>query len=180
MKALIEACRAPDFPARIAVVISSHPEAPGLEIARAAGIAVESVDQKKFSDRAGFEASLQESLARYPVDYICLAGFMRLLSARFVDAWPERIINIHPSLLPAYKGLDTHARVLADGVRETGCTVHFVTAEMDGGPVILQKKVPVLPGDTPETLAARVLAQEHIAYPEALRLIMRGQPAVCA
>jgi phosphoribosylglycinamide formyltransferase-1 len=175
MAALIEACRAPGFPAKISVVISNRPDAAGLETARRAGIATEIVDHKKFPDKPAFEAALQKTLERYPADLVCLAGFMRILSARFIDRWPDKIVNIHPSLLPAYKGLDTHERVLADGAAETGCSVHLVTAEMDGGPVLVQKRVPVRPDDTAETLAARVLAQEHIAYPEAVRALAEGR-----
>lgn len=171
MEALIRACARPDFPARVSVVISNRPDAGGLAKAAAAGIAAETVDHKSFPDKAAFEAGLQAALARYPVDLICLAGFMRLLSADFIVRWPERIINIHPSLLPDYKGLNTHERVLAEGRAETGCTVHYVIPAMDEGPVILQKKVAVLPGDTPDSLAARVLEQEHAAYPEAIRLL---------
>lgn len=171
MEALIRACAAPDFPARVAVVVSNRPDAAGLTKAVRAGIPIEVVDHKKFSDKELFETALQKALARHPVDLICLAGFMRILSADFIKYWPERIVNIHPSLLPDYKGLNTHERVLVDRRAETGCTVHYVIPAMDEGPVILQKKVPVRPGDTAETLSARVLAQEHIAYPEAVRMI---------
>lgn len=171
MESLIRACAAPDFPARVSVVVSNRPDAAGLSKAVAAGIATEIVDHKNFQDKAAFETALQKALEKYPVDLICLAGFMRILGVDFIDRWPGRIINIHPSLLPDYKGLDTHERVLADGREETGCTVHYVIPAMDEGPVILQKKVAVVPGDTPDSLSARVLAQEHIAYPEAVRLI---------
>ncbi len=171
MEALIRACAAPDFPARVAVVVSNRPDAAGLAWAAEAGIATETVDHKQFPDKASFEEVLQKTLARYPVDLICLAGFMRLLSADFIKYWPDCIVNIHPSLLPDYKGLDTHERALADGRRETGCTVHYVIPAMDEGPTILQKKVSVLANDTPDSLGARVLAQEHIAYPEAVRMI---------
>lgn len=175
MQALINACRNPDFPARVAVVISNRPDAAGLSTAREAGIATEIVDHMAFADKPSFETALDQTLRGYPVDLICLAGFMRLLSAGFVSLWPDRIINIHPSLLPAYKGLDTHARVLADGVAQSGCSVHFVRPAMDAGPCILQKTVPVLPGDTADELAARILEQEHRAYPEAVRLIAEGR-----
>lgn len=174
LQALIDACAAPDFPARIAVVISNRPGAYGLERAAAAGIEHLVIDHKAFADKAAFEAALHDALSVRPVDLICLAGFMRVLGADFVGRWPGRIINIHPSLLPDYKGLDTHARVLADGRAETGCSVHFVTAELDDGPVIVQKRVPVMPGDTPDRLADRVLAAEHAAYPEAVALIARN------
>lgn len=175
MEALIAACQTPDFPARIAVVLSNRPDAPGLAKARAAGLPAEIVDHKDFpGDKAAFEATVQEKLAPYPIDFICLAGFMRLLSAAFIDRWPEKIVNIHPSLLPKFKGLDTHERALAAGETEHGCTVHYVVPAMDAGPIILQKRVPILPDDTPETLAARVLVAEHAAYPAAVRLICSG------
>ena len=176
MQALIKACEDPEFPARINVVISNFPEAAGLEKAQSANIPTEVVNHKDFKTREYFEKALLGTLAKYEVDLICLAGFMRLLSPYFLHPWEERIINIHPSLLPDYKGTNTHERVLEDGKTESGCTVHHVIPEMDSGPVILQKRVPVLEGDTPETLAARVLEQEHIAYPEAVRLIARKRP----
>jgi len=175
MEALLRACREPDFPAEIVLVLSNRPDAPGLEIAKAAGIATVVVDHKDFPDKPAFEAALDQALAGHQVELICLAGFMRLLSADFIARWPGKIINIHPSLLPAYKGLNTHERVLADQRRETGCSVHFVSAEMDAGPVILQEKVAVAPGDTAQSLAARVLEAEHRAYPEAVRLIAQGK-----
>lgn len=175
MQALIHACARPDFPAQVAIVISNRPAAAGLAVAAQAGVETAVVDHNSYPDKAAFEQALQAALARHDVDLICLAGFMRILSADFIRRWQGQIINIHPSLLPAYKGLDTHARALADGARESGCSVHFVTPEMDAGPVILQKKVPVFAGDTAETLAARVLEQEHIAYPEAVKLIGEGR-----
>ncbi|MCB9989758.1 MAG: phosphoribosylglycinamide formyltransferase [Rhodospirillales bacterium] len=175
MQALIEACKADDFPARVALVLSNRPDAGGLQIAQDAGIQTASVDHKAYDSKAAFEGALQDVLSSHEIDLICLAGFMRLLSADFIGRWPDQIINIHPSLLPAYKGLDTHARAIADGAVEAGCTVHVVIPEMDAGPVILQKKVPVLAGDTPDALAARVLAQEHAAYPEAVRAIGDGR-----
>lgn len=175
MQALIEACAGPDFPARVVLVLSNRPDAAGLAKAREYGIATAIVDHKQFSDKRSFEQAMHEELLAHGPDIICLAGFMRLLSPDFIAGWQDRIINIHPSLLPAYKGLDTHARVLADGGVEAGCTVHVVIPEMDAGPAILQKKVPVLPGDTAHTLASRVLAQEHAAYPEAVRLIAEGR-----
>lgn len=171
MEALIHACSQPGFPARVAAVISNRPGAQGLEKAAAVNIPVETVDHKQFSGKADFETALHGAIKKYDPDIICLAGFMRILSAGFIQNWPDRIVNIHPSLLPDYKGLDTHARVLADGCAETGCTVHYVVPEMDEGPVILQKKVRLLPGDNAETLAARVLEQEHLAYPEAVRIL---------
>jgi len=171
MQALIEACRVDDFPARVALVVSNRPDAGGLAVAEAAGIETTVVDHKKFPDRASFESMLLEVLADKNIDLICLAGFMRVLGAGFIDAVGIPIINIHPSLLPAYRGLHIHERVLADGVPETGCTVHYVTPGVDEGPAIIQKKIPVQPGDTPETLAARVLAQEHVVYAQAIRLL---------
>lgn len=171
MQALVQACRNPDFPARVSVVISNNPGAPGLAFAQAENIAAEVVDHRNFSGKSDFEASLLDALDRHPVDLVCLAGFMRLLSGEFIKRRQGRIINIHPSLLPAYKGLRTHERALADKAAETGCTVHYVTEDMDAGPIILQKKVPILPGDTPESLSLRVLEQEHLAYPEAVRAI---------
>lgn len=175
LQALIDACAEPDFPARITVVISNRPGAFGLTRAAQAGIENLVIDHKDFADKAAFEAALHDALRARPVDLICLAGFMRVLGAGFVARWPDRILNIHPSLLPDYKGLDTHARVLADGREETGCSVHFVTPELDAGPVIVQKRVPVLPGDDPERLATRVLEAEHAAYPEAVALIARNR-----
>ncbi len=175
LQSLIDSCAREDFPARIAVVISNRPEATGLDRARKAGIPTEILDHRLFKDRENFEGALDATLRRYPLDLVCLAGFMRILTAGFVEKWPDRIINIHPSLLPDYKGLDTHARALADGRAEVGCTIHFVRPAMDDGPILLQKRVAVQPQDTADTLAARVLEQEHIAYPEAVRLIAEGR-----
>ena len=138
------------------------------------GVEAIAIDAKAAGSRAAFEAALDEALRRRGVELICLAGFMRILSADFVARWRGRALNIHPSLLPAYKGLDTHARALADGAREHGCTVHWVTAELDAGEIVAQARVSVLPGDTPETLAARVLDEEHRLYPRALRDVARG------
>lgn len=172
MEALIQACAQPDFPAEAAIVISNRPDAGGIEKAEAAGIKTAIVDHRQYQSRAAFEAVLQETILKFaPVDLVCLAGFMRVLTPGFVNLWEDRMINIHPSLLPDYKGLDTHARVLADGKTETGCTVHYVVPEMDDGPVIVQRRVPVLAGDTPDTLATRILAEEHGAYIEAVRII---------
>ncbi|HEY0901380.1 MAG TPA: phosphoribosylglycinamide formyltransferase [Micavibrio sp.] len=172
MEALIKACAQADFPATIAVVIANRPDAGGLAKAQSAGLKTALVDHKKFPTRQDFEAALQDALQTHgPIDLICLAGFMRVLTPWFVDQWDGRMINIHPSLLPDYKGLDTHARALADGRAESGCSVHYVVPEMDDGPLILQRRVPILPGDTPDRLAARVLAAEHIAYPEAVTLV---------
>ena len=175
MSALIEAARAPDFPAEIVGVISNRAAAKGLEIAAAEGIATTSLAQSKFPVREMFEDVMTQVLEGWEVDYICLAGFMRVLAPDFVEHWAGKIINIHPSLLPLYKGLDTHARALADGATVHGCTVHFVTPGLDEGPAILQAEVPVFPGDTPETLSARILIEEHRIYPEALRMLAGGE-----
>ena len=171
MRALIEAARDPAYPAEIALVISNRADAPGLAFAKAAGIATAFIDHKIYAGREEFDRSMQAMLAIHRIELVCLAGFMRLLSPWFVAQWEGRMLNIHPSLLPAYKGLHTHARALADGAREHGCTVHFVVAELDAGPALLQAKVPVLAGDTAETLAARVLGVEHGAYVEAVRRV---------
>jgi len=175
LKSLIDACADPRFPAEIVLVISNVPGAGGLAHADAASIPTLVVDHKKFAGRESFEARLTEALARAGAELVCLAGFMRLLTPSFVARWQGRLINIHPSLLPAYPGLDTHARAIADGAEEAGCTVHHVVAEMDAGPIILQARVPILPGDTPDALAARVLKQEHRIYPEAVRMIAEGK-----
>lgn len=172
MAALIEAAKAPDYPAEIVLVLSNVPGAGGLATAAANGIATATIDHKAFNrNREAFEQAMQAELERHRVDIVCLAGFMRILTPWFVGQWEGRMINIHPALLPAYKGLDTHARALADGAKEHGATVHFVTPGMDEGETILQEAVPVLPGDTPETLGKRVLEVEHRIYPQALRMI---------
>jgi phosphoribosylglycinamide formyltransferase 1 len=171
LEALIRACAQKDFPAEIALVISNRADAGGLEHAARAGIASAVIPHRDYASREGFEAALTKALEAAGIELICLAGFMRLLTAGFVDHWRDRLINIHPSLLPAFPGLDTHARALAEGVRFAGCTVHFVRAEMDHGPIIVQAAVPVLPGDDEHSLAARVLTAEHRAYPLALKLI---------
>ena len=178
LKALIDACAATDYPAEIVLVLSDRPGAPGLAHARDAGLETLVVDYRAFPDRTAFDEALHAALLDARVELVCLAGFMRLLDADFVTRWRNRLINIHPSLLPAYRGLRTHERVLEDGVRFTGCTVHYVRAEMDAGPVIIQAVVPVAPDDTPETLAARVLAYEHRIYAEAVRLIATGAARV--
>ena len=174
MMSLIAACGQPDFPAEIALVVSNRPEAPGLQRATEAGIKAVAIDHKQFGSRVPFEMKLHQTLLDHRVELICNAGFMRLLTGGFVDRWRDRQLNVHPSLLPALPGLDTHARALDQGVMIHGCTVHFVRLEMDTGPIIAQAAVPVLPGDTAETLGARVLAQEHIIYPHALRLVAGG------
>lgn len=168
MTALIDAARAPDFPAEIALVISNRSEAAGLAVAKARGILASAIDPKIHVGRDDFEASIEAMLAIHRIELVCLAGYMRILGAPFVNRWRGRIINIHPSLLPAYKGLHTHERALADGAVEHGCTVHFVEPELDAGPVILQARVAVLPGDDAQSLAARVLVREHEIYPRAL------------
>jgi phosphoribosylglycinamide formyltransferase-1 len=174
MMALVEAARSPDYPAEIACVVSNRPGAAGLEFAAANNIPARLIDHKDYASREAFEAALDSYLRAMKVEIVALAGFMRILTAGFIRGWEGRMINIHPSLLPAYKGLHTHERALADGARLTGCTVHHVTAELDAGPVILQAEVPVLPGDTPATLAARVLQEEHRIYPQALAILARS------
>jgi phosphoribosylglycinamide formyltransferase-1 len=178
MAALIEAARAPSYPAKIVAVISNRPDAGGLATARAAGIAAEAIDHKAFSSREDFEAALEARLEAHVVDLVALAGFMRLMTSSFVERWRGRMINIHPALLPSFKGLATHERALEAGVRVHGCTVHYVTPGMDEGPIIAQAAVPVLSGDTAEALAARVLAAEHRLYPAALARVARGEAPI--
>jgi phosphoribosylglycinamide formyltransferase-1 len=178
LQALIEACRDPAMPAEIVVVISNRPGAAGLGLAAAAGIATRTIDHRGFADRAGFDAALDRCLREAGVGLVCLAGFMRLLTAPFVAAWRDRLVNIHPSLLPSFPGLDTHARALAAGVRFSGCTVHLVRPETDSGPILVQAVVPVAPDDSPDRLAARVLAAEHHIYPLALRWLAEGRVRV--
>lgn len=171
LQALIDAASHADYPAEIAVVISNKDDAYGLERARQAGIRTEVLRHKAFPSREAYDAALHELLESYRIEIVCLAGFMRILTAGLVEKWNGRILNIHPSLLPAYRGLHTHERALADGAKTAGCTVHYVVPELDAGPAILQAEVPVLEGDTPDTLAARVLVQEHRIYPAALRQV---------
>ena len=178
LQALIDAASDSSFPAEIVRVVSNVPGAGGLARAETAGIATETIDHRDFDSRETFEDALQAALEADGIDLVCLAGFMRLLTKSFVDRWHDRMINIHPSLLPSYKGLHTHERVLADGVRFTGCTVHFVRAEMDAGPIIVQAAVPVHPGDDADALAARVLTAEHRCYPLALQLVAGGRTRV--
>ncbi len=174
MAALIEAALAPDFPAVIALVLANKRDAGGLERARQAGIATEIVESREFPGREAFEAAIQQRLRAHRIDLVCLAGFMRILSGPFVESWRGRLINIHPSLLPELRGLHTHERALAAGLKEHGCTVHFVEPELDAGPIIAQARVPVLPGDDADTLAARVLSEEHKLYPRALAQVAAG------
>jgi phosphoribosylglycinamide formyltransferase 1 len=173
MAVLIEAAKAADYPAEIALVMSNKPDAEGLSIAARQGISIFAVSHKDFPDRESFDRVLHERLQGDHIDMVVLAGFMRVLSPWFCRQWQNRLINIHPSLLPKFKGTDTHRRAIEAGETEHGCTVHFVTPELDDGPPILQARVPVLPGDTPELLAKRVLAEEHRIYPLALRKILK-------
>ncbi len=178
MVSLIAAAREAGYPAEIACVLCNRPEAQGLAKAAAEGIPARAIDHKRFSSREAFEAELDAALRGHGVDLVACAGFMRMMTAGFVDGWRDAMLNIHPSLLPAYKGLDTHARALADGVKLAGCTVHIVRPELDSGPIIAQAAVPVIDGDTPESLAARVLEAEHRLYPHALSLFASGQAVV--
>jgi len=178
MRSLVEAARANDFPAKIALVLSNVASAEGLVFARKQGIDTAVVDHRQFADRESFEREMQATLAKHAIDLVCLAGFMRLLTPWFVEQWRDRMLNIHPALLPSYRGLHTHERALADGVKIHGATVHFVAPEVDAGPIVTQAAVPVLDGDTPETLAARVLEQEHRIYPLALKLVANGAARV--
>ncbi|KMO15931.1 phosphoribosylglycinamide formyltransferase [Methylobacterium platani] len=175
MVSLLEAAQAPDYPAEIVLVASNRPDAPGLVRAAQAGLATEAVDHRAFSDRAAFERALDEGLRRHGVEFLVLAGFMRVLTPWFVEAWAGRMLNIHPSLLPLFRGTHTHAQALAAGVRVHGCTVHFVVPELDAGPIVAQAAVPVLPEDDEERLGARVLVQEHRLYPAALALVASGR-----
>ncbi|RDC69667.1 phosphoribosylglycinamide formyltransferase [Rhodovulum sp. 12E13] len=178
MVRLVEALKAEDSPGDAVVVVSNEPAAGGLARARALGVPALAVDHRPFGrDRAAFEAALDAALAPFAPDVICLAGFMRILTAGFVSRWGGRLLNVHPSLLPALKGLDTHARALADGHAEHGCTVHLVTPALDDGPILGQARVPVEPGDTPASLAARVQAAEHRLYPAVLLRVLRGEQA---
>lgn len=177
MTALVAASRDPAYPVEIALVLSNRAEAPGLGLAATLGVPTAVVEHRIFNgDRAAHDAAIDAVLQAADVQIVCLAGYMRLMTPVLVERWAGRMLNIHPSLLPAFPGLDTHARALASGVRLHGCTVHLVTQAMDEGPILAQAAVPVLPDDTEDTLAARVLAQEHILYPLALRLFASRQP----
>jgi phosphoribosylglycinamide formyltransferase 1 len=176
MAALIEAARAADFPAEIVVVISNRPDAGGLEKAAASGIPTRTIESKPFgNDRAAFETVLQSALEQHRVELICLGGFMRLFTAGFVQSWHGRMLNIHPSLLPSFPGLEPQAQALRAGVKISGATVHFVIPRTDAGPIVMQGAVAVCDGETPEQLAARIIAIEHCIYPEALRLVASGR-----
>jgi phosphoribosylglycinamide formyltransferase 1 len=178
MAALIDAAKAPDYPAEIVLVVSNRPDALGLVHAREAGIATALVDHRAFgADREGFERAIDAELNDHRIDLVCLAGFMRLFTPWFVTRWSGRMLNIHPALLPEFKGLHTHRRALEAGAKRHGATVHLVAAEMDSGPIVLQEAVPVLDGDTEETLSRRVLEAEHRIYPEALRRVAEGRVA---
>jgi phosphoribosylglycinamide formyltransferase 1 len=175
MRALVEAARAPDYPADIVFVGSNKPEAKGLEFAGSQGLANAVVNHKNYPSRETFDAAMNAELQKHHLDFICCAGFMRIMTPVLIAPWAGRMLNIHPSLLPAYPGLHTHERAMADGAKTHGASVHFVTEELDGGPVIAQTAVPVLAGDTADTLAARVLMIEHPLYVKALALVASGQ-----
>jgi phosphoribosylglycinamide formyltransferase-1 len=176
MAALAAAARDPGYPVEFVLVLSNQAQAPGLALAESLGVATAVVEHRLFKgDRAAHETAIDAALRAADVEIVCLAGYMRLLTPLLVERWAGRMLNIHPSLLPAFPGLETHARALATGVRLHGCTVHLVTQAMDEGPILAQAAVPVLAGDTEDALAARVLAQEHLLYPLALRLFASGQ-----
>jgi phosphoribosylglycinamide formyltransferase-1 len=175
MQSLVRACQIPDFPAEIVCVLSNNLEAAGLKFAAENSIPTRTIDHRDYEDREEFEAKITGYLEDLDVDLICLAGFMRLLTADFVNRWRDRILNIHPSLLPAFKGLHVHERAIESGARFTGCTVHFVRPEMDDGPIIAQAVVPIHQDDTPDSLAARILEQEHRIYPLALKLVAENR-----
>jgi phosphoribosylglycinamide formyltransferase-1 len=181
MSALLDAARDPSYPAEIALVLANRPGAPGLALATAGGVPACAIDHKAFgADRAAHEAALNAALREAAIEIVCLAGYMRLLTPFLVDAWRGRMLNIHPSLLPAFPGLNTHERALAAGVKLHGCTVHLVTQVMDEGPILAQAAVPVLPADSVDDLAARVLAQEHLIYPTALAAFASGSAGLPA
>ncbi|WP_193188114.1 phosphoribosylglycinamide formyltransferase [Nisaea sediminum] len=175
LQALIDSCAAPDHPAEIVTVISNRPGVKALDRAKKAGIEAVTVDHKAYPDRESFDAEMQRALDAAGVEFICLAGFMRLLTTGFVEHWSRRMINIHPSLLPSFKGLNVQQRAIDAGARFSGCTVHFVTPEMDVGPIIQQAVVPIHQDDSAESLAARILEQEHRIYPASLRWIAEGR-----
>lgn len=178
LQSLIEACAAEGYPARIVGVISNNPDAYGLDRAKAANIPTSVINHRDFSDREAFDEAIDQQLRSFKAKFICLAGFMRILDSRFVTRWRDRILNIHPSLLPSFKGLHTQERALEAGVRFAGCTVHIVRPEMDEGPIILQAALAVDPEDNPDSLSAKVLKLEHIIYPEALKLMAQGRVSI--
>ncbi|MBO22727.1 MAG: phosphoribosylglycinamide formyltransferase [Rhodospirillaceae bacterium] len=175
LQALIAACANPDFPAEIALVVSNKPDAGGLEYAAEAGIETTVIEHDGYHDRESFDREIDVTLKAAEIELVCLAGFMRLLSGWFVETWRDRVLNIHPSLLPAFKGIDAHDQAIAAGVRISGCTVHIVRPEMDTGPVLVQAAVPVMPDDNKTSLAARILEAEHRCYPHAVRLLAEGR-----
>ncbi len=178
MAALVKAAQDPNFPAKIDLVLSNKADAAGLEFAASYGVPTRVLSHKGYADRQAFDEALDDVLREEGIEIVCLAGFMRLLTPWLVTQWQDRMINVHPSILPSFKGLHTHERALEMGVRVHGCTVHFVRAEMDAGPIILQAVVPIEADDTPDTLAARVLTQEHIIYPKGLELLAAGRLTV--
>jgi phosphoribosylglycinamide formyltransferase-1 len=178
LQALIAACAAPEFPAEIVLVVSNKPDAQGLDHARAAGIDTAVVAHGEYPDRETFDREIDSHLKSSGAELVCLAGFMRLLSSWFVEAWRDRVVNIHPSLLPAFKGVDAHAQAIAAGVRLSGCTVHIVRPEMDAGPILVQAAVPVMPNDDEDALAARILEAEHTCYPLAVRLLAENRVTI--
>jgi phosphoribosylglycinamide formyltransferase-1 len=178
MEAVVRAAEAQQWPARVAAVISNKPDAGGLAFAASRGIPTAVVANKEFATREAFDAALQDAIDRFAPDLVVLAGFMRILTAPFVEHYAGRMLNIHPSLLPLFPGLHTHEAVLAAGHAEHGASVHFVTAELDHGPVVAQARIPVLPGDTPDMLAQRLLAEEHQLYPYAIRLFIEGRLSI--
>jgi len=178
LQALIDAAQSSDYPAEIVLVISNRPDAYGLERAAKAGIKNVVIDHKNYPSRTEFEATLHDELSKQAVDIVCLAGFMRILNAEFVEKWQEKMINIHPSLLPSYKGLNTFQRALDDGVRFAGCTIHYVVPEMDAGPIIMQAVVPIQNDETPDSLRVKIQAKEHQMYPSALKLVAQGRASV--
>jgi phosphoribosylglycinamide formyltransferase-1 len=178
MEAIVRACASEGWPARIAAVIASRPDAPGLAFAASHGIATAALDHRQFADRESFDAALAEQIDTFAPDLVVLAGFMRVLTSRFVDYYAGRMLNVHPSLLPSFPGLKTHQQALDAGVRLHGASVHFVTSELDHGPIVVQSAVPVVAGDTAATLAERVLVTEHIIYPRAVRWFVEGRLAL--
>jgi phosphoribosylglycinamide formyltransferase 1 len=178
MEAIVQRCAAESWPAQVVAVISNRPQAKGLEFARSRGIATAVVDHKQYTLRSDFDAALAAAIDAYEPDLVALAGFMRVLGAEFVEHYAGRMLNIHPSLLPAFPGLHTHQAAIEAGCKLAGATVHFVTAQLDHGPIVMQSAVPVRPGDDEATLAARVLATEHVIYPRSIRWFVEGQLAL--